>query len=374
MKNIKFKFLIRRWAWAVLLCSGFLNLLSWYFITFVRNQLRLIEPVIRSDSMKTIEFANSSVQYIEGTLFGLIFGTFFILTDYLVEKSDIRKVSFGRLILFKSISYSFGLLLTVSLVYLILYRSGLLELPVTFQEMKVFFTFEFIAVTFIFILLLIFFLNFFFEVDHKFGPGNLWKMFSGKYHHPREEERIFMFLDLKGSTTLAEEMGHKLYSRMLKNCYYDLSEIVLKYEAEIYQYVGDEVVLSWEKKKGLKNLNCIKAYFEYDSLLRSKSSFYDSNFGVVPFFKAGLDTGIVTATEIGDIKREIAYHGDTLNTASRIQDLCNKYSSKMLISEKLNNVLGNLNGFVSREEGELLLRGKKENTRIFSVSLADQLS
>ena len=36
----------------------------------------------------------------------------------------------------------------------------------------------------------------FIEIDRKLGPGNLWKMIIGKFYHPREEERIFMFIDL----------------------------------------------------------------------------------------------------------------------------------------------------------------------------------
>jgi adenylate cyclase len=35
---------------------------------------------------------------------------------------------------------------------------------------------------------------------------------------------------------------------------------------------------------------------------------------------------------VGDIKRDIAYHGDTLNTAARIQSVCNQYNKRFLTS------------------------------------------
>lgn len=43
-------------------------------------------------------------------------------------------------------------------------------------------------------------------------------------------------------------------------------------------------------------------------------------------FKAGLHGDKVTAVEAGDIKRDIAYYSDTLNTAARIEIVCNKYN------------------------------------------------
>ena len=77
-------------------------------------------------------------------------------------------------------------------------------------------------------------------------------MMTGKFYKPREENRIFMFVDLKGSTTIAEKIGHKKYSLLLQDCFRDFS-IVAKYNAQIYQYVGDEVVVSWKAEN--KNYN-----------------------------------------------------------------------------------------------------------------------
>jgi adenylate cyclase len=69
-----------------------------------------------------------------------------------------------------------------------------------------------------------------------------------------------MFLDIKSSTTIAEELDHKNFYSFVNDFYYDLSEPILKTSAQIYQYVGDEIVLSWKKKKGIKNSNCVKFF------------------------------------------------------------------------------------------------------------------
>jgi adenylate cyclase len=154
------------------------------------------------------------------------------------------------------------------------------------------------------------------QINEKFGQGVLIKFLLGKYHRPKEVKQIFMFMDLKSSTTHAEKLGHIKYSQLIQDCFYDITEIILSYEAKIYQYVGDEVVLSWDVDRGLNHENCLKTFFAYDSLLQGKSEYYKNNYGVVPEFKAGLNLGAVTVAEVGEIKKELAYHGDVLNTAA----------------------------------------------------------
>merc|ERR1711991_522666 len=111
------------------------------------------------------------------------------------------------------------------------------------------------------------------EIDLKFGPGNLVRMLSGEFHKPKEVERIFMFLDLKSSTTIAEKLGHFKYSQLIQDCFSDLY-IVEKYRAEVYQYVGDEVVLTWKKKHGFDKLNSIETYFAFRDKINSRSDYY----------------------------------------------------------------------------------------------------
>jgi adenylate cyclase len=206
-------------------------------------------------------------------------------------------------------------------------------------------------------------------MNRKIGPGNMFKLLIGLYHKPREEIRIFMFLDLVGSTSIAENLGHKEYSHLLRHCFHDLTNIVLKYRAEIYQYVGDEVVLSWSEKNGLKSLNCIKAYFAFENEIKKQNSYYLNRFKIVPQFKAGLDMGMVTVAEIGDIKREIAFHGDVLNTAARLQGICKNYDCKMLISDTLAKNLNSPDGFSKQLIGEIKLRGKQERTKVYRIDL-----
>ena len=181
-----------------------------------------------------------------------------------------------------------------------------------------------------------------------------------------ELEKIFMFLDLKSSTETAETLGHFKYSRMLQDCFRDLS-IVDKYNAQIYQYVGDEAVLTWDIKKGLKDNNCVQTFFAFKRELLQRKSHYLDAYGMIPEFKAGLHLGKIVTAEVGELKREIAHHGDTINTAARIQEKCAILGRELLISENAKNSMAPLNSLKYHDEGEIRLKGKVNEVRIYSV-------
>jgi len=128
------------------------------------------------------------------------------------------------------------------------------------------------------------------------------------------------------------------------------------------------VVLSWSMSHGLENLNCIKAYFKFQHLLESRSEYYIMKYGLVPFFKAGLNVGDITMAEVGQIKREIAFHGDTINTASRIQGKCNDYNESLLLSQALKELIEDKEEFQINLVGEVMVRGKTQALTIYSIN------
>ncbi len=208
--------------------------------------------------------------------------------------------------------------------------------------------------------------DFFDQVSFRFGPGNMWKLIKAEYYEPKQEERVFMFIDLRSSTTIAEKLGHLKYTGLIQDCFAELS-VVSKFGAEIYQYVGDEVVLTWLSKSGLDNSNCVMSFLSFRDILKDKREYFLSTYGYIPEFKAGAHIGTVTAAEIGQIKRDIQYFGDTINTASRIQDRCNEFACDILCSDKLYNQLPQSGKDELQEVAEVLLKGKTEKTRLYGI-------
>ncbi len=204
------------------------------------------------------------------------------------------------------------------------------------------------------------------QVNDKYGPGVFKKFLLGRYFNPTREERIFMFLDLRSSTSIAEKLGEEKYFDFLKQVFKTITPAILNNKGEVYQYVGDEIVVSWSVDEGLKNNRCIECYFEAQHFLNKQHEYFENTFGVQPEFKAGMHYGNVMAGEIGVIKREIAYSGDVLNTASRIQSKCNEHHVNLLISDILASQMS-LTGYETNNLGTFDLRGKSRSIQLYSV-------
>jgi adenylate cyclase len=204
------------------------------------------------------------------------------------------------------------------------------------------------------------------EVTDKYGPGMFWSMLSGEYHKPRIENRIFIFLDINESTGIAEQLGHERYFRMLRNFFNDITLPVLANDGEIYQYVGDEIVISWlntpENKS--KSLKFIRNTFY---LLQRLSKIYEKRYGQQPTFKAGVHAGEVTAGFIGLIKRDLIYCGDTMNTAARIRSMCNELNESYILSEDFMIDFDTPHGYDINKIGTMELKGRAEPVKLFSL-------
>ncbi|UAB85153.1 adenylate/guanylate cyclase domain-containing protein [Zunongwangia sp. SCSIO 43204] len=210
-------------------------------------------------------------------------------------------------------------------------------------------------------------LSFINQMTNKFGPGLILPFLLGKFRYPAEENRLFMFLDLKDSTQLAEKLGHLRYSAFIQESFMDINQMVKKYNAQIYQYVGDEIVVSWPLRCFDSSL-AIEFFYAVHKRFQHKKEHYLRAYDHVPIFKAGAHQGLVTAVEVGDIKREIAYHGDTLNVASRIEGLCKTYDKLILISGKVNENPKIAENFIVKPLGPQKLEGREVSVDVFCVA------
>ncbi|NNF34114.1 MAG: adenylate/guanylate cyclase domain-containing protein, partial [Saprospiraceae bacterium] len=132
--------------------------------------------------------------------------------------------------------------------------------------------------------------------------------------------------------------------------------------------VGDEVIITWKENEGIKANTCIRCFENIKQSFRNRSEYFIDKYGFIPEFKAGMNTGQVTTGEIGTLKKEIVYTGDVLNTAARIQGLCNEYQADLLISEPL-FILLNLSEVSNERIGELTLKGKEKKMGVVRVSV-----
>lgn len=213
--------------------------------------------------------------------------------------------------------------------------------------------------------------NYFRQVRLMLGPGTQFALFVGRYARPVMEDRVFLFVDLTDSTGLAERLGPAAFHDLKNDFFLDVAEPVLATRGEIYQYVGDEVVITWPVRAGRPAGDAVLTFRLLQARLDSRRAHYESRYGVVPTFKAGVHSGPVVTAEVGDVKKDIVHTGDTVNTAARIVGACRPLRAKLLVSEAAADVLGHPDrlpdGLVAEPVGTVALRGKAEAVPLLSV-------
>ena len=84
-----------------------------------------------------------------------------------------------------------------------------------------------------------------FELLRLIGGRVLINVILGRYRHPMREERVLMFLDLAGSTSLAEALGELRMQELLTRFFFDIDAPIVAHGGEVHAYVGDEVIVTW---------------------------------------------------------------------------------------------------------------------------------
>ena len=205
------------------------------------------------------------------------------------------------------------------------------------------------------------------QMNRMIGANVLGYFAAGIYHQPKPEERVFLFLDLEGSTRLAERLGSATYFELLRRFVDDLTVPVLETRGEIYQYAGDEVVITWPMAAGVESANCIRCFFAIREVIQRDPARYTRDFGVAPRFRGGLHGGAVTAGELGDLKQQIVFVGDILNAAARLEEYAKRSGLDLVVSAALLERLALPEDIEAAPCGELAIRGQQAPMAAYSL-------
>jgi adenylate cyclase len=333
---------------------------SYYYFSFWGPQ-----DQFRAGPLK--DYMTSPAAHLELLSMGVLFGAMIGVIHRLTETPRLFGRSVGLRVLLRSAAY----LVTVAVIWAIVFFSfAAFVLPMealvaTTRDVGGRYGLS-LAVWFVLVVVAI---NLALEVGRLLGPQHVWRLLIGRYQHPRMEERVFLFMDLKNSTGTAERLGHEKYSELLQQCFRDLTSGILEHGAAVYQYVGDEVVLSWPRSGRNERASAL-TFFAYEAALWAHRDRYESRFETVPEFRGGIAAGPVTVSEVGEVKREIVYHGDVLNTAARLLELAKARGERLMVTA---DVALSATGAQELEvgwTGEAPLRGKKTPVSACALQLA----
>jgi len=205
------------------------------------------------------------------------------------------------------------------------------------------------------------------EVHDKYSPGVFFDLLLGRYLRPKVEQRIVMFLDLKDSTPIAEKLDSISYFKFIREFIYQISIALIEHDGIIYQYVGDEIVVSW-KFNEVNTKKCMASLIEARRNLQKRSEHFRRRYGVMPEFRVGIHAGEVTVGEIGVIKRDLVISGDTMNTTARIRTACSELNQKFIVSKSFIDHI-DLKEWQSESLGEVELKGKNNTIELFALKI-----
>lgn len=202
------------------------------------------------------------------------------------------------------------------------------------------------------------------------GERTVRDIVRGRYHHPRTEERFFLFVDIAGSTPLAERIGPVAVHRFLGRVFQVASSSIDDNGGEVYQYVGDEIVITWTAAEGRLRARPLACFFAIERQIEQVAPEFERDFGAIPRLRAALHAGPVVAGEIGGSWRAIVFHGDVMNTTSRLEHATRDLERKFLVSQDALDRLEGLDPYKFEDLGALQLRGRAAPARVYAVEIA----
>lgn len=299
-----------------------------------------------------------------GLFLGFCLGVFMRFFIYHERGTFLRRMSFVK-----------GTLLTNALATLVIVVGMIFQRIIysiirpEMDVLEMYFSIEIVRdVTFAFVFFLV--ITFFLQVRRLVGEGTMWRMFTGRYHQPHQENRIYLFLDIKDSTSLAVNLGDEKAHSFITEVFFAADRVITEHRGEILSYNGDELVASWPEAAGLRDAACLRAYQEIIKTFGSRAEEFRSKYGVVPSFWAGLHTGPVVVGECGDSKLSFVHIGDTPNTAARLEHQAKEVGRDCLISDELLAKLDLPEALKTEELGSFTLRGHDHKTKVYALESA----
>jgi adenylate cyclase len=171
------------------------------------------------------------------------------------------------------------------------------------------------------------------RVAHFVGLRTLLDLIIGTYHRPVEERKVLLFLDINGSTALAERFGALKKRALVRKFLADLSQPIVDHGGEIYLYKGDGLIAIWKWDDAVKGDAILKAVDAMFTAIAREREVYERSFEVAPGFRVGIHGGDVIVNEQGDARRSIGIYGDAINIAARMEEAARAHNVRCVISE-----------------------------------------
>jgi adenylate cyclase len=183
-----------------------------------------------------------------------------------------------------------------------------------------------------------------------------------------EKELTTLFLDIRNFTTISEKLKSFELVNMLKELFNPLTKIIQENNGYLDKYIGDAIMAFYNAPADVENhadMAC-KSALEMMRFMRSEELKKKVNIGFDLNIGVGINTGNAVVGNTGaDNRFNYTALGDSVNLASRLQDLNKVYNTSILISEFTNKIISE--NFLTRKIEEVKVKGKTKGVMIYEL-------
>ncbi len=186
---------------------------------------------------------------------------------------------------------------------------------------------------------------------------------------PKKTEITVMFSDIRGFTTISENLDAQDLALFLNQYLSDMTKLVFEYAGTLDKYIGDAVMAFWgapfETDDHAVN-GCYSALHMMEKVHAMQKEWQAQGKPKLDI-GIGLNSGVASVGNMGSALRYgYTALGDTVNLSSRLEGLNKDYGTHIIVNETTYAATKNAN-FVYRELDLIRVKGKSQPVMIYEL-------
>ncbi len=177
-----------------------------------------------------------------------------------------------------------------------------------------------------------------------------------------------LFSDIRGFTTLSEQLQPEQVAEMLREYLTEMTEIVFRNGGTVDKYIGDCVMALYNVpfEDAQHAAKAVRTALEFQERTLAVSKRWEEKLGIAIRNGVGINTGEAVVGTLGSKQRlEYTAIGDTINLGARLESITKDYKTNIIISESTYVLVKDQ--FVTKELGDVTVKGKSQPVKIYAV-------
>src|SRR5262249_48877379 len=177
-----------------------------------------------------------------------------------------------------------------------------------------------------------------------------------------------LFSDIRGFTSLSEQLEPEQVEEMLREYLTEMTEIVYKHGGAVDKYIGGCVMALYSVpfEDPEHATKAVRTALEFQERTLAVSKRWEEKLGIAIRNGVGINTGEAVVGTLGS-KQLLQYTaiGDTINLGARLESITKEYKTNIIISEFTHALVKH--HFVTKELGDVTVKGKTRPVKIYAV-------